>query len=325
MKDAKYQRPELKMTETIREIPLACQDELAAVEFLEKQRWGNSPCCIHCGSTNCYKMMNAKTGGRSARFLWRCRDCKKQYTIRVGMVFEESRIELRHWVYAFWRGATSKKGVAALEIMRHTGLSYKSALFLMHRIRWAMAPSKAPTFKGDVEADETYVGGKPRRKNYERVRADDYKRPASNKIQVVGIVERNGKIQRQVNTDVTHGNVRKMIVAQVDRKARLLTDESRPYWGLNKWFKGGHETVNHSIKEYARGDVNTNTIESSFALVKRGLHGIYHAVSQEHLHRYLAHFDFLWNCRKMNDGDRTVLLIQSAEGKRLMYHAPGAA
>src|SRR4051812_11371570 len=110
MKDAKYKKPELAMTDTIRRIPLACQDELAAVEFLEEQRWGNSPCCIHqgCGSTNVYKMMDAKTGGRSKRFLWRCRDCKKQFTVRIGTVYEESRIELRHWCYAFWRAATSK-------------------------------------------------------------------------------------------------------------------------------------------------------------------------------------------------------------------------
>src|SRR5436305_12402166 len=111
----------------IGEIPLACTDELAAVEFFEKQRWGNCPCCVHCGYTNVYKMMDRKTGGRNRRFLWKCNDCGQQYTVRIGTVYEESRLPLRHWAYAFWRAATSKKGVAALELKRQLQISYKSA------------------------------------------------------------------------------------------------------------------------------------------------------------------------------------------------------
>src|SRR5437773_3490200 len=154
----------LSKSEVVEQIPLACSDELAAVEFLEAQRWGNTPACVHCGSVDVYKMTDAKTGERSRRYLWRCRDCKQQFTVRVGTVYEESRIELRHWCYAFWRSCTSKKGVSAREIQRHTQLSYKSALFLLHRIRFAMAPDPptTPKLSGIVEADETYVGGKPR-------------------------------------------------------------------------------------------------------------------------------------------------------------------
>jgi len=139
----------LSKSELIAEIPLACSDETAAVELFEAMRWGDTPCCVKCGSVAVYQMKDAKTGERSKRYLWRCRDCKEQYTVRIGTVYEESRLPMRHWAYAFWRGATSKKGVSALEIKRHCQISYKSALFLMNRIRFAMAPDlpTAPKLK----------------------------------------------------------------------------------------------------------------------------------------------------------------------------------
>src|SRR3984957_3134548 len=163
----KKKRHWLTKSEVIDNIPLACSDELAAVEFMESQRWGDTPGCVHCGSIAVYKMLNPRTGLRNKRFLWRCRDCGKQYTVRIGTVYEESRIELRHWCYAFWRAATSKKGVAALEIMRHCQISYKSALFLMNRIRFAMAPDpETPKLSGTVECDEMYIGARrPRYRN----------------------------------------------------------------------------------------------------------------------------------------------------------------
>ena len=152
---------QLAKSKTVEDIPSACSNELAAVEFLEKQRWGNTPACVKCGSVEVYKMKDAKTGERNSRYLWRCRDCKEQYTVRIGTVYEESRIELRHWCYAFWRACTSKKGVSALEIKRHCQISYKSALFLMNRIRFAMAPdSDSPKLTGTVECDEMYVGAR---------------------------------------------------------------------------------------------------------------------------------------------------------------------
>jgi transposase-like protein len=135
-------RHHLSKSDVIEEIPLACSDETAAVEFLEKQRWGNTPACVKCGSVAVYKMRDAKTGERNRRYLWRCHDCKEQFTVRIGTVYEESRIELCHWCYAFWRACTSKEGVAALEIKRHCRINYKSALFLMNRIRFAMAPDR---------------------------------------------------------------------------------------------------------------------------------------------------------------------------------------
>jgi transposase-like protein len=238
------------------------------------------------------------------------------YTARTGTVFEESLIPLRHWCYAFWRVSTSKKGVAALEIMRQCQLSYKSALFMMHRVRFALAPKPGTPakFKGTVEVDETYCGGKPRPGTGPHKRGRGTK-----KTPVLGIVQRDGDVHRRVITDVSANTLQRAVRQMVDEKSRIITDENPSYLGLDQDFSGGHETVNHSQGEYAYDDIHTNTAESSFALVKRGLMGIYHAVSKKHLHRYLAEFDFRWNVRKMNDGDRTVLAIQSSQGKRLMY------
>ena len=310
--------PQLVTSDIIREVPLACSSELAAVEFMERQRWGGTPCCAHCQSKNVYQMKDAKTGERNARFLWRCHDCKEQYTVRIGTVYEESRIPLRHWCYAFWRASTSKKGVSALEIKRHCQISYKSALFLMNRIRFAMAPDQetTPKLTGVVECDETFVGGKPRHG------ARYVPSPQKRKTIVFAAVQRQGDIRRQVIADVSAKTLKGAIREVVDKRARIYTDDFSSYDGIGNCFSGGHQTVNHSKKEYARGTVHTNTAESSFALIKRGLHGIYHSVSKEYLHRYLWQFDFMWNGRKLNDGERTILAIKLAEGKRLMYKQP---
>jgi|SRR5579863_2294133 len=311
-------KQQLAKSKTVEDIPLACSNELAAVEFLEKQRWGNTPACVKCGSVEVYKMKNAKTGERNSRYLWRCRDCKEQYTVRIGTVYEESRIELRHWCYAFWRACASKKGVSALEIKRNCQISYKSALFLMNRIRFAMAPSPdAPKLSGDVECDETYIGARR-----PRIRNSGKRGRGTKKIPVFCAVERKGHIRRRVVADVTGKTLKTAIREEVARQSRIITDEHWSYYGIGRDFEGGHETVAHRTREYARGDIHTNTAESSHALVKRGIVGIYHNVSRTYLHRYLWHFDFLWNTRKMNDGERTVLAMRTAEGKRLMYREP---
>lgn len=300
-------------------MPLACSDETAAVEFFENQRWGNLPTCAHCGSDSVYKMMDATGEKRNARFLWRCRSCAKQYTVRIGTVYEESRLDLRHWCYAFWRAATSKKGVAALEIKRHCQISYKSALFLMNRIRFAMAPDPdAPKLSGTVEADECYIGGKP------RPMSGQVNKPGrgTRKTPVFAIVERDGEIRRRVVPDVTGETLRGILREEVESSARIMTDEFGAYNGLGTWFSGGHLHVNHGTREYAVGDIYTNTAESSFAVVKRGIVGIYHNVSREYLHRYVWQFDFVWNNRELNDGERIEKAVRAAEGRRLMYRTP---
>src|SRR6266566_2615310 len=154
-------------------LPRSCSDELAAVEFLERQRWGDEPACPRCGDTDVYQM-RGRDGKRNKRFLWLCRGCGEQFTVRIGTVFEDSRIPLRHWCYGFWAACASKKGVSALQIKRVTGLSYKSALFLMHRIRWAMTETPMDPLGGIVEVDETYVGGKPRNPSVQQINAMMY-------------------------------------------------------------------------------------------------------------------------------------------------------
>src|SRR5580692_5798134 len=155
-------RPELAKSDIVKDMPAICSSELAAVEFFEVQRWGGSPCCPRCASKEVAALKD-REGNRHKRFLWFCRGCSKQFTVRINSVYEETRLPLRHWAYAFWRASTSKKGVSALEIQRQCQISYKSALFLMNRIRFAMAPDNDdPKLTGTVECDETYVGGKPR-------------------------------------------------------------------------------------------------------------------------------------------------------------------
>ncbi len=243
-------------SEIVTQLPRACSEEAAAVEFLEAQRWGDSPCCPHCGSVDVVRMMDDKTHGRNKRFLWYCRDCKGQYTVRVGTVFEDSRLPLRHWCYAFWEACASKNGVSALQIKRHCQISYKSALFLMHRIRFAMAPENPAKLQGTVGADETYVGGKPRFKGYSKRGRGTKKQP------LMAIVERDGEVRTRVIADVSGKTLKGAIREDVAKSARIMTDDCSSYSGIGNEFAGGHEAVNHTAGEYVRGDAFTNTASS---------------------------------------------------------------
>lgn len=306
-----------KMTPAIKAIPAACADEAKAMEFMEKMRWGDSPYCPHCNSVEVYQMKSA-SGERNKRFLWRCKDCKKQFTVRIGTVMQESRVALRHWCYALWRSMSSKKGVSALEIKRQTGVAYRTALFMLNRIRHAMEPEPLgddDKLKGTVEADETWIGGKPRYRGQSKRGRGTKKQP------VAVLVERGGRVRAytvpKVNSETLQGPIREL----VDPSARIMTDENRSYRHLGFDFKS-HEVIRHKYRQYVRGDVHTNTAESFNALVKRGLHGIYHSVSKRHLHRYLAEFMFRYDHRYENDGQRLAALIQAMIGKRLMYKRP---
>jgi transposase-like protein len=310
---AKVQNRSTKDDPIIGALPVACADEKAAVAFMEAQRWGDHPACPRCGDLDVYQMKDTKTGERQANFRWRCHGCKDQFTVRIGTVFEDSRIPLRHWCFAFWRSATSKKGVSALEIHRQTGLSYKSCLFMLHRIRFAMDEQDVEPLKGDVEVDETYIGPKPR--YYHKT----YKTKVTPKIPVVGLLQRGGRIRPKVVADVTSKTLKQVIRDNVDKSARIITDEGSGYRGIGKEYAGGHETVSHTRHEYVRGDISTNSVEGFFGMLKRGLHGIYHSVSRKHLNRYLAEFEFRHNHRELDDGQRTVAAIRAANNKRLTY------
>jgi hypothetical protein len=218
-------------------------------------------------------MTDSKTGARQANYRWRCKDCKEQYTARKGTVFEDSKIPLRRWCFAFWRASTSKKGVSALEIHRQTGLSDKSCLFMLHRIRFAIAPADSNPLTGIVECDETYIGGKPRHPAEEREKW-------TSKVPVMAMLERGGRVRPMVIPDVSGATLKGAIRENVDRRARIMTDEHKGYRGIGKEFDGGHQTVKHTAGEYARGDVSTSSVEGSFSILKRGPHGIYHSVSK---------------------------------------------
>lgn len=304
-------------SDIVRRIPAACSDEATAVAFVEELRWGSDPACPRCGDMDVAKMMNREGTARNARWLWRCHGCKKQYTVRVGTVFEDSPIPLRVWCYAFWKACSSKKGISALQISRETGLSYKSALFLMHRIRFAMAPNPTTPRKleGEVEADETYVGGKPRNRT---PRGD---KPAQawqdKKTAVFAVVERGGEVRAHPVTRVTAATVKAALFEHVEPTAKLYTDEASVYAWARKPWPGGHESVNHSAGEYARGSATTNRVEGFFSLLKRGIYGTFHSVSKEHLHRYVDEFAFRYNHRHVDDGERTLTALRGAEGRRL--------
>ena len=290
----------------------ATHGEREAVEFLEAHRWGDSPACPRCGSVSVYQM-RTKDGERNKDYRWRCRDCKRMYTVRTGTVFEETRLPLQVWVHVLWRACASKKGVSALQISRETEVSYKSALYMMHRVRKAMEQLAGPKLSGTVEADETYVGGKPRNRR-------PGKQGSHDKTPVIGVVKRGGDIRYQMMERVTAKKLRAALAEQVEPSANLMTDESNAYTVLGRDY-ASHQTVTHSKGEYARGDVHSNTIESAFSLIKRGMYGTFHSVSKKHLPRYLAEFGFRWDTRYLDDGERVLAAIKRSEGKRLMYCA----
>jgi len=257
-----------------------------------------------------------------------CNACRKQFTVTVGTVMERSKVSLSRWLMAFHLMCSSKKGFSALQLQRNLELgSYKTAWFMFHRIRHAMeAGELAIAFSGSVEVDETYIGGKPRRRNRVRLTGSKPGR-GTDKTPVIVLVERDGRARtkpiERVDRETLHSEIRSI----VDTSATILTDEYRPYRGIGKHYEGGHHTVTHSHYEYARRNaqgfsVHVNTAESFFSLVKRGHYGVYHQMSKKHLHRYCAEFDFRWNHRRINDSARTEAALKQVQGKRLMYETP---
>jgi transposase-like protein len=311
-------KPGEARSEILKSVPKACMDENAAVAFMEKQRWGDTPTCPHCGGTDVVMVMDKDGQHRSKRFLWRCHTCKKQFTVRVGTIMEDSRIPLHIWCHAFWRACSSKKGVSALQISRECSISYKSALFLMHRIRFAMAePEPKEKLTGTVETDETYVGGKP------RTAGRNKRGRGTKKTPVLAMVQRPGNVRARVIADVSTKTLKVEMLNAIDlSSSRLCTDELKNYRRIGSQFAGGHGTVMHSAGEYVDGTDHVNTAECFFSLLKRKFYGTHHAVSKRHLHRYIAEAEFHWNTHTMDDGERIWAAITGAEGKRLLYREP---
>lgn len=298
---------------------LTALTEDEARDFIEAIRWPDGPVCPHCGGTKIGNVQaNKEKEVRAGLYTCLNPDCMKQFTVTVDTVMHGSHISLRQWILAFHMMTSSKKGVSALQLQRNLGLgSYKSAWHLAHRIRYAMKEGgMCAPLKGTVEVDETYVGGK--RKG--AVARGEHGRSAVQKTPVVALVERNGRVLSKPVERVNAKTLKGAIRANVDKESRIMTDDFSSYRGIGRFFRS-HSVVHHSDGEYSRGDVTTNTVESYFALLKRGVHGIFHHVSREHLHRYCDEFNFRWNLRKVDDGERTIEAIQGIAGKRLLYKA----
>ncbi|HEX6956630.1 MAG TPA: IS1595 family transposase [Ferrovibrio sp.] len=299
-------------------------DETAARAVVEGIRWPNGPVCGHCGETE--RRYATKREGR-----YRCGNpaCRKDFTVTTGTVMESSHIKLNKWLLGFYLVSSSKKGMSAHQLHRMLGVTYKTAWFMHHRIREAMRAGglDLPPLGGNgkiVEADETYFGEvenpkprDPRKGPYTK----GGKSGPSNKRAIISLVERGGSVRSFHVPRADLHTVTKIVNENIDRETRLMTDESRLYITPGKSF-ASHETVIHSAKEYARGDVHTNSVEGYFSIFKRGMRGVYQHCSEKHLHRYLAEFDFRYNARFVTDGERAALAVKGAEGKRLTYRQP---
>jgi transposase-like protein len=285
-------------------------NEDAAREYLEQKRWPDGAVCPHCGATGAYKLQGKADSKRPVRQgVWKCKFCRKQFTVRVGTIFEDSHIPLYQWLSAIQFLCASKKGISAHQLHRMLNITYKSAWFMAHRIRYAMTQSPViDKLQGVVEADETYIGGKHHGKRG---------RGSENKIPVFALVERDGRVRAFKTERVTAKNLKGKIRENVDKRAVVMTDEFLAYKGLGREFV--HYTVNHGAGEYVNGGIHTNTAEGFFSILKRGINGIYQHVSEQHLDRYLAEFGFRYDNRKVDDATRVTIALKQIGGKRLTY------
>lgn len=296
-------------------------DESAARKHLESLRWPEGPICPHCGSLDATRL----EGKKHRAGLVQCNDCREQFTVTVGTVFERSKVPLNKWLLANHLLCASKKGMSAHEIHRLLGVTYKTAWFMCHRLREAMKGATGSDPLGGagkfIEADETFVGGKESNKH---ARKRSGRVGPHNKQAVVSLVEREGKVRSFHVANVTGPTLRTILVQNADRNSWLMTDEHSGYIAVGKEFKG-HSSVSHSTGEYARlnGLIHSNTAENFFSIFKRGVVGTYHHLSEAHLHRYTAEFDFRYNTRKDNDAERADVALLGIEGKRLTYRRTG--
>lgn len=315
------------------------QDEDKAREYLEQMRWPDGVVCPHCGLVGEAYRINVKektaeeiealrAAGKRVRKprkgLWKCAGCREQFTVTVKTIFEDSHIPLHKWLLAIHLLTASKKGMSAHQLMRMLDIKqYKSAWFMAHRIRYAMTGELPEKMNGIVEADETYVGGKRRNKHAHAVkpgqRAQDRLGPVADKMAVVSVLERGGKVRSRHVEKVTAKNLQEVINEVCEADAHLMTDT-----GVLRGLKDRkHSLVNHKDDEYVRHEegvcVTTNTVEGYFSILKRGVNGVYHHVSRKHLHRYLGEFDFRYNARQVTDGERAAEALKGIEVKRLTY------
>jgi transposase-like protein len=294
-------------------------DENAARDHLEALNWPDGPICPHCGVVN----EATKLAGKSTRpGVYKCRPCQKPFSVTVGTVFERSKIKLNTWVHAVDLYTASKKGFSAHQLHRTMGVTYKTAWFMAHRIREAMRDDSPAPMGGSgeiIEADETFIGrldGQPKR-------SDGY----AHKNVVLTLVQRGGSARSFHIDSASIANIAPILRENVRRESNLMTDEARHYMEVGREY-ASHGAVHHAVKEYARGEISTNTVEGFYSIFKRGMKGVYQHCGEKHLHRYLAEFDFRYNTRisvGFNDTMRAEKAMQGIRGKRLMYRRPSKA
>jgi transposase-like protein len=296
-------------------------DADAAREYLEASRWADGVVCPHCGGTEKCKRLEGKSHRPG---LYQCGDCRQQFTVTVGTVFERSKVPLNKWLLATHLMASSKKSMSAHQLHRSLGVTYKTAWFMFHRIREAMREGALAPFGaggGIVEADETFIGNDPTRKKKPNARGGHHKH------KVLALIDRDtGRARSMVIEDVNAKEIGPILRENIDKEARLVTDEASHYLPLGKHF-ADHASVNHGKGEYVRGEIHTNTAEGYFSVFKRGMKGVYQHCGKKHLHRYVAEFEFRYNHRianGVNDTARAAAILKGAEGKRLTYRRPDA-
>jgi len=289
-------------------------DEDKSRALLESMLWPDGPICPHCKNhkEKAIYRLQPKEGSKTRKGVCKCGACRKQFTVTVGTVFEHSHIKISKWLMAIFIICSSKKSISALQVSRMLDLSYESAWFMVHRLRYAFADNCKRQLKGVVEIDETFVGGK-----------GDRKTRLSRLTPVMALIEQGGNMKAQVVPNVSFKNLGKVLREEVQKDAVICSDENTAYKTVNKEFKA-HHTVCHSKYEYILRTpdgiaAGTNHCESFFSLLKRGVHGAWHNVSREHLHRYVGEFAFRWNTRKLTDGQRMETAIGLTAGKRLTY------
>ena len=296
-------------------------NEAAAFARVEKALWPQGPVCPHCGCVDRISAIRPNVEKRVRMGLKKCGDCKKQFTVRIGTIFEESKLPLHVWLQAIHLMCASKKGVSAHQLHRVLEITYKSAWFLAHRIREAMCSGDLAPFGGAggaVEVDETFIGTDKDRDN------KGLRRP-SHMNKVLSLVDRStGQVRSYVVDDLRVTTIVPILNENIAREARLMTDEAHHYKRVGRTF-AEHGVVLHRAEEYVRGDIYTNTVEGYFSIFKRGMKGVYQHCSKKHLHRYMAEFDFRYCERAANGVDDTMRAekaLKGVVGKRLTYRSP---
>ena len=306
-------------------------------EILVELRWPLGPICPKCGVPNPYRITRRSKTKNLVSTLFKCRDCKRQFSATVGTIFEDSKIPLSKWFAAIYLMCSSKKGVSAHQIHRNLGVSYESAWFMCHRVRAAMDAGSLEKLSGIVEVDETYVGPRTRRGHptwHENLRDEEqmglrepategptarHRSPFVDKTPVFGVIERGGgRARTMVVPDARAGTLRPLVLEHVDPENTLLISDAHPaYRSMSQYLP--HEVINHEIEYVRKGGIHTQNIENYWSIFKRGLHGIFHHVSVRHLPMYLKEFDYRASSRKVSDGQRFRSLLGQTRGRLLWY------